>query len=94
MLRSLSVLLVVLVVAAANPAVFVFAPRFGNQLNRSNSYDILDLDQRLCHSLAVVDLELILIFDRRGRQREGVGVILAIIIEGRRDGGSRSVFPG
>lgn len=42
----------------------------------------------------MIDLQLILIFNRRGGQRKGVGVVLAIIIEGGGDGGARSVFAG
>lgn len=35
MLRPLGVLLVVLVVSAADPAIFMLAPRLGNQLNQA-----------------------------------------------------------
>ena len=58
------------------------------------AYDILDFDEGLGHPLTVVDLELIFILEGRGGEREGVGEVLAIVIEGRRDGGARPVFAG
>jgi hypothetical protein len=50
-------------------------------------YDILDFQESLSDAFAVVGFELLVVVGCGGGQDEGVGVVPAVGVEGRRDGG-------
>ncbi len=57
-------------------------------------YNILDFNERLSDSFAVIGLELLLIFKGSGGDEEGICVMFAVVVKGGGDGGAGACLAG